>query len=147
MPRPLAALSLALSLAVVACESKDPVVLELDGETVRRSDFERHVAALEARGARADCAPEARRGLLESFLEQRALVIEARRRGLLGAGASAEQEADGGGAPARVRRALAARLRAGDRGLARESRRGARRSGTRHPAPDPGGLVRTRRAT
>jgi parvulin-like peptidyl-prolyl isomerase len=36
--------------------------------------------------------PTARRGLLEAFLEERALVIEARRRGLLPAGASAAEE-------------------------------------------------------
>ena len=93
MPRPFTTLSLALSLAAVACQSKDPAVLELDGESVRRSDFDRHVAALEARGF-GPLPPEARRGLLETFLEQRALVIEARRRGLLGAGAPAEQETE-----------------------------------------------------
>jgi parvulin-like peptidyl-prolyl isomerase len=93
MPRPLAILSLALSLAGAACESKDPAVLELAGESVRRSDFDRHVAALEARGL-GPLPHEVRRGLLESFLEQRALVIEARRRGLLGADASAEQEVE-----------------------------------------------------
>lgn len=95
MPRLPAAVSLAVSLAVVACDSRDPIVMRLAGETVRRSDFDRHVAALgaelEARGF-GPLAPEARRGLLESFLEQRALVIEARQRGLVGANASAEQE-------------------------------------------------------
>jgi hypothetical protein len=93
MPRPFTTLSLVLSLAAVACQSKDPAVLELDGESVRRSDFDRHVAALEARGF-GPLPREARRGLLETYLEQRALVFEARRRGLLGAGASAEQETD-----------------------------------------------------
>jgi peptidyl-prolyl cis-trans isomerase C len=92
MPRALAALPLALSLAAVACGRKDPAVLELAGETVRRSDFDRYVAALEARGL-GPLAPEARRGLLDSFLEERALVIEARRRNLLGAAAPPDQEA------------------------------------------------------
>ncbi len=97
MRRLSAVLPFALSLCGVACSSKDPAILELDGETVRRSDFDRHVAALEARPQLRDLGKlggEARRGLLESFLEQRALVIEARRRGLLGADPSPEQEAE-----------------------------------------------------
>ena len=91
MRRRLAAPSLVLLLAAAACGSKDPVLLLLGGEAVRRSDFESHVAALEARGF-GRLSPEVRRGLLGSFLEQRALVIEARGRGLLAAGASPEQE-------------------------------------------------------
>ena len=92
-----AVLPFALSLAGAACGSRDPAILELAGETVRRSDFERHVAAIEARPGLRDLGrldADARRGLLASFLEQRALVIEARRRGLLAAGASPEQEAE-----------------------------------------------------
>ena len=78
---------------VSACGSKDPAVLALAGETVRRSDFDRHVAAVEATGLE-PLPPEVRRGLLESFLEQRALVIEARRRGLIAKDAPAAQEGE-----------------------------------------------------
>jgi parvulin-like peptidyl-prolyl isomerase len=91
-PRPaVLAAALAAGLGLVACEVGDPVILKLDGESVRRSDFERHLAAVEAR-AQGPVDPTARRGLLEAFLEERALVIEARRRGLLAAGASAPEE-------------------------------------------------------
>jgi len=79
------------ALALVACDGKDPVILKLNGERVRRSDFERHVSAIEARGL-GPLSAEARRGLLDAFLEQRALVIEARRRGLLAANAPIEDE-------------------------------------------------------
>lgn len=90
MPR-LPAFAALACLALAGCEGRDPVILKLEGERIRRSDFERHVAAVEAR----DLGPlslEARRGLLETFLEQRALVIEARRQGLLSASAAADQE-------------------------------------------------------
>ncbi len=91
-PRPIAfAVALAAGLGLAACGEKDPVILKLDGESVRRSDFERHLAAVETR-AQAPVDPAARPGLLEAFLEERALVIEARRRGLLPAGASAAEE-------------------------------------------------------
>src|SRR2546425_11864404 len=57
----------------------------------RRSDFDRHLAEVEARGG-VPLSPEVRRGLLDAFLEERALVIEARGRGLLGEGAGREDE-------------------------------------------------------
>ena len=79
------------ALGLAACEEGDPVILELDGEIVRRSDFERHVAAVEER-VQGPIDTTARRGQLEAFLEERALVIEARRRGQLAAGASAPEE-------------------------------------------------------
>jgi peptidyl-prolyl cis-trans isomerase C len=85
------AVALAAGLGLAGCEEKDPVILRLDGQTVRRSEFERHVAAVEAR-AQASVDPTARPGLLEAFLEERALVIEARQRGLLAAGASPAEE-------------------------------------------------------
>jgi hypothetical protein len=85
-----AALLAASALTGAACEERDPVILELDGETVRRSAFEQHLAAV-ARGL-GPVDPEARRGLLEAFLEEHALVLEARRRGYLPAGASAAEE-------------------------------------------------------
>jgi peptidyl-prolyl cis-trans isomerase C len=91
-PRTCAALLVAGALALAACEARDPVILKLEGESVRRSDFERHLAALEARGL-GPVTPDVRRGLLDAFLEQRALVIEARRRGLVGAGAGTDDEA------------------------------------------------------
>ena len=88
---------LLFALAALSCRGergRDPVILELDQGVVRRSDFERHVAEVEARGG-TPLAPEVRRGLLESFLEQRALVIEARKRGLLpkDGGSEGEQRA------------------------------------------------------
>jgi hypothetical protein len=89
-PRALAAVLAASALAVGGCQEKDPVILELDGETVRRSSFEQHLARL-SRGL-GPVDPEARSGLLEAFLEEHALVIEARRRGYLPAGASAADE-------------------------------------------------------
>ncbi len=80
----------ACGLALAACESKDPPILELDGETVRRSDFERHLAAV-TRGL-GPVDPAARRGILDAFIEERALVIEARRRGHLSPGAGPDDE-------------------------------------------------------
>jgi hypothetical protein len=99
--RALLALLAAGMLALAGCEGRDPVLLELDGAEVRRSDFERHLAAVEARGL-GTVDPAARAGILEAFLEERALVIEARRRGLLPPGAGAAEE------PRAVARLLAA---------------------------------------
>jgi parvulin-like peptidyl-prolyl isomerase len=93
MSRSLVVPALASALALGGCQAKDPVVMKLDGETLRRSDFERHVASVEARGSET-LSEDARRGLLDTFLEQRALVIEARRRKLLAAGASEEREVE-----------------------------------------------------
>lgn len=91
-PRPvLFAAALAAGLGLAACEAKDPVILRLNGESILRSDFERHVAVVETR-AQGLLDPSARQGLLEAFLEERALVIEARRRGHLAAGAGAPEE-------------------------------------------------------
>lgn len=82
------------ALAAVSCRdarAPDPVILEMGQDVVRRSEFERHIAEVEARGG-AVLAPEVRRGLLESFLEQRALVIAARKRGILPKDAASEDE-------------------------------------------------------
>jgi PPIC-type PPIASE domain len=77
------------SALALACEAKDPAILELAGETVRRSDFERHLAAV-TRGL-GPVGSEARRGILDAFLEERALVIEARRRGHLPPGPDGDE--------------------------------------------------------
>jgi hypothetical protein len=87
-----ARLLLSALVAVSACNSADPVILKLEGQSVRRSDFERHLLAVERRGL-GPVDPVARQGLLDAFLEQRALVIEARQRGLLAVTASPEDEA------------------------------------------------------
>ena len=91
VPRPLA---LALAGAAVlfgSCQEADPVVLSLDGDSVRRSDFEQHVTSVAARGL-GPLAPEVRQGLLETFLEEQVLLLEARRRGLLDPEAAPEEE-------------------------------------------------------
>lgn len=94
VPR-LALLGVAMVLAGASpsCRAReqDPVILELGRESVRRSDFERYVKDLEARGGAVD--PSVRKALLDPFLEERILVLEARSKGLLAAGASAENEA------------------------------------------------------
>jgi hypothetical protein len=84
------ALLAASGLALAGCEEKDPVILRLDGDVVRRSDFERHLAAV-TRGL-GPVDPAARRGILDAFLEERALVIEARERGHLPPGADPDEE-------------------------------------------------------
>ena len=73
------------------CEGRDPVILKLDGTEVRRSEFTKYLASVEARGE-APLEPAARAGLLESFLEDRALVIEASAHGLVAPGAPADEE-------------------------------------------------------
>jgi hypothetical protein len=94
-----------LALVVAAgllgsCEDPDPVIVTLEDQQVRRSDFERHLAAVEARGL-GPLAPEARQGLLDTFLEEQVLLMEARRRGLLAPDAPPEE------APRAVARLLA----------------------------------------
>jgi peptidyl-prolyl cis-trans isomerase C len=71
--------------------SSDPAILSLGDQAVRRSEFERHVSALEQQGAtRLD--PKVRAALLDRFLEERVVVLEARSRGLLAAQSTPEQE-------------------------------------------------------
>jgi parvulin-like peptidyl-prolyl isomerase len=85
------------ALGALACARprlNDPVILALGDAVVRRSDFERHVKALETRGG-GPLEPAAREALLDQFLEDRALVLEARARGLLDARADALGEAEG----------------------------------------------------
>lgn len=83
-----------LALLAVGCDrphSTDPVILALGDGVVRKSDFERHVKKLEAQGG-GPLEPAAREALLEQFLEDRALILEARRRGLLGPGSGVDEE-------------------------------------------------------
>ncbi len=96
MQTPMRAAGALACLAAVAltlgCEGRDPVILRLDGTEIRRSEFLAYLKGIETRGE-APLDPDARKGLLDAFLEQRALVIEARSRGLLGTGSSPEEEA------------------------------------------------------
>jgi parvulin-like peptidyl-prolyl isomerase len=75
-------------------EAVDPVILSLDDQVVRQSEFAKHVKALEAQGGER-LSPAVIPTILESYLEERVLVLEARARGLVKAEASAadEQEA------------------------------------------------------
>ena len=84
-------LALAATCVLAGCEAKDPVILRLEGSEVRRSEFTRYLAGVEARGE-APLEPAARAGLLDSFLEERALVIEATAQRLLAPGAPPEDE-------------------------------------------------------
>jgi parvulin-like peptidyl-prolyl isomerase len=87
-------LLLLAALLAIACRPaapKDPVILSLGEEVVRRSEFERHLAGLEAQGG-SRLSTEVRQALLEPWLEERVQVLEARQRGLLEAGAGLEDE-------------------------------------------------------
>lgn len=74
-----------------AREAADPAILTLGQQSVSRTEFEHYVNALEARGG-GPLAPDVRREVLEAFLEERVLVLEARERGLVVPGAPAEDE-------------------------------------------------------
>src|SRR5512138_802289 len=69
----------------------DPVVLRLGRQVVRRSDFRRHLSALEARGVD-QLDPGTDKALFDAFVEQRVLVLEARERGYVGTAATADDE-------------------------------------------------------
>jgi parvulin-like peptidyl-prolyl isomerase len=79
------------AVLLVACDRArpDPVVLSLGDEVVRRSDFERHLQGLERDGR---LERSVRRAVFDSFVEERVLVLETRRRGLCRPGASPEEE-------------------------------------------------------
>ena len=82
-----------LLLSALACAdspSADPELLRLGDQAVTRSDFERHLEGIEARGGTVDA--QVRQALLESFVEERALVLEARARELVRLGAPPEEE-------------------------------------------------------
>jgi parvulin-like peptidyl-prolyl isomerase len=85
-----ALLAMAVGLGCRAGRPDDPVVLALGKQEVLRSEFERQSRALEARDG--PLAEPVRRALLDSFLEERVLVLEARERGLATAEASPEDE-------------------------------------------------------
>jgi parvulin-like peptidyl-prolyl isomerase len=92
-------------LVLAACAAPrppDPVVLALGEQELRRSDFERHVKAIEARGDAV--TPAVREALFDRFLEEKVLVLEARDRGLIALGSSSEDEAVG------VRKLIAAAI-------------------------------------
>jgi hypothetical protein len=74
--------------------AKDPVVLSLGEDVVRRSDFERHLAQLEAQGGD-PLPPEVREALLEPWLEEQVQVLEARQRGLVKPGSGPDDERRG----------------------------------------------------
>jgi len=71
-------------------ESADPAILSLGDQAVRRSEFERHVMNLEQQGGPLD--PTVRAALLDRFLEERVVVLEARARGLVSAQGTPDQE-------------------------------------------------------
>jgi peptidyl-prolyl cis-trans isomerase C len=86
-----ASLALLLAVSCARPRSTDPIILALGEEVVRRSDFERHVTTLELQGG-GPLDPAAREALLEQFLEDRAMILEARSRGLLAPGSTAVEE-------------------------------------------------------
>jgi parvulin-like peptidyl-prolyl isomerase len=91
---PAAALLIAALGVSAACDGSggaDPIVLKLDRQVVRRSDFQRHMSALEARGMD-QVDPETGKALFDAFVEQRLLVLEARARGYVGAAATSDDE-------------------------------------------------------
>ncbi len=86
---------LAALLLGLACRERpaaDPVILALDDLVVRRSEFEAHLEALRSRGLEGAEQPAVLRGILDAFLEERVLVLEARRRGLVAPLASPEEQ-------------------------------------------------------
>lgn len=81
-------------LGSAACAAKppaDPVILALGDQVLRRSEFEEHLRAIESRGDA--LTPPVRQALLDRFLEEKVLVLEARERGLLAPGGGSEEEA------------------------------------------------------
>jgi len=88
------ALFAALLLSGLGCRDgapADPVILSIDGQELHREEFERYAAEVQARGE-AVLDPAVRSALLQSFLEKRVLVLEARARGQVKPGATGEEE-------------------------------------------------------
>jgi parvulin-like peptidyl-prolyl isomerase len=82
-------------LAAAACtrrgdDPSDPAILVLGQEEVRRSDFDEHIAKLAQRGHDVDAG--LREALLQPFLEERVLVLQARSQRLVKPGATPEEE-------------------------------------------------------
>jgi peptidyl-prolyl cis-trans isomerase C len=69
----------------------DPVILSLGQDVVRRSEFDAHVKGLEEKGG-SPLTHDVRRALLDPWLEERVQVLAARQKGLVSAGAAAEDE-------------------------------------------------------
>jgi parvulin-like peptidyl-prolyl isomerase len=85
---------LPLLLLLAACQSKpasDPVILRLNDQEVRRSDFESYLKDMEKQ-QEGEIEPAVRSALLTSFLERRLLVLEARTRGMVLPQASPAEE-------------------------------------------------------
>lgn len=84
---------LAVATAASCGEARpaDPPLLMLGDQVVRRSEFEAHLRRLESRGGE-PLDPAVRAALLEPFIEERLLVLEARARGRLSATASEDDE-------------------------------------------------------
>jgi parvulin-like peptidyl-prolyl isomerase len=93
--RPGRALILLLAVASTGCDrvapvEAAPVLLSLGEQRVLAEEFEQYVAGLESSDGPVD--REVRANLLESFLEERVLVLEAREKGLLDPGAAPDEE-------------------------------------------------------
>jgi len=85
---------LLLAVASMGCAARpaaDPVILALDGQEARRSDFVGYLSELESHQETA-LDPAVRAAVLNEWLERRVLVLAARSRGLLKAGASPADE-------------------------------------------------------
>ncbi len=87
----LGCLALGLSWGCWPQKPADPVLLELEHQSVLRSEFAGHLEALRAQGVET-LDKDVRRSLLQNFLEQRVLVLAARARGLLAPRAGEDEE-------------------------------------------------------
>ena len=72
----------------------DPVLLALGDQAVHRSDFDRYLSTVQARGGGVPLTPEVQQALLQPYLEQMVLVLEARARGLARSGDGDEKESE-----------------------------------------------------
>jgi hypothetical protein len=88
----LALLSLVSLSSCRFLQEADPTLLRLGGQTLHRSEFEAYLKSLEARGGE-PLAPGVRDAMLQPFLEERVVVLEARERGLLKLQAGPDEEA------------------------------------------------------
>lgn len=76
-------------LAACARARPDPVIVSFEDQVVRLSDFDRYLKTLEREGP---LDAKVRGSLFDSYVEERLLVMEARRRGRLSAVADPERE-------------------------------------------------------